>query len=144
VLACVVGLGEGYWKFRKLAVSLVAESKLAQLVGRSWVFRDTVFPARSGTAAAAEVVASTYAVAADAVMVDRATTADAAAWSTGVAADTVSVTDAAVTEAADVAANAAVATDTAPADIISHRNRATKACRDDALGGSLMVLLTAR
>jgi hypothetical protein len=144
VLTCVVGLGEGYWNFRKLAVSLVAESTLAQPIGRSWIFSDTLFPTRRGTAAAAEVVVSTYAVADDAVMVDRAATADTAAWSTGVVAGTVSVTDAAVTEAADVAANAAAATDTAPADIISHRNRATKASRGDAPGGSLMVLLTPR
>jgi hypothetical protein len=87
---------------------------------------------------------STYAVAADAVMVDRATMADTATWSTGVVAGTVSVTDAAVTEAADVVANAAAATDTALADIISHRNRTTKACRGDASGGSLTVVPTAR
>jgi hypothetical protein len=140
----MVGLGEGRWNFCKLAVSLVVESTLTQPTGMSWVSRNTVCPTRSGTAAAAEVVASAYTVAADAAMADTATTADTAAWSTGVAAGAVSATDAAVTEAAHVAANATAATDTAPADIISHRNRATKACRGDTLGDSLMVLLTAR
>jgi hypothetical protein len=129
VLAGMVGLGEGRWNFCKLAVSLVVESTLVQPTGMSWVSRNTVCPTRSGTAAAAEVVASAYAVATDAATADRATTADTAAWSTGVAVGTASTTDAAVTEAAHVVANATAATDTVPADIIF---------------GSLMMLHSAR